>query len=143
MRLFIDFVNTQDLPHTIAILNNFLPSIFTSECFNERKLPFSEEAAQTEVGHLFEHILLEYLCDLSDFNGEEVMYNGITRWDWRKNEHGTFAITIDVPYDEINVLTRALGKSVKLLTLILSQPKTTFEYFLSPVNSLSISSQMA
>src|SRR5258706_436221 len=62
MKLNTPIVNTRELPETYQLLETDLPSILRSQCFNELHLPFASEVKSTEIGHLFEHILLEYLC---------------------------------------------------------------------------------
>src|SRR3989344_4488342 len=64
MELSIPSVTTKDFPQTFAILQKRLPSVLQSQCFNEENIPFLLEVKTTEIGHLFEHILLEYLCEL-------------------------------------------------------------------------------
>src|SRR5437868_15160394 len=63
MVLFSPTVNTYMIPQTHKILLKFLPRIYLSKCFNEKGLSFSQEVKKTEIGHLFEHILLEYIFE--------------------------------------------------------------------------------
>ncbi|KKR25220.1 MAG: hypothetical protein UT56_C0002G0034 [Candidatus Levybacteria bacterium GW2011_GWB1_39_7] len=58
-------IETDQLPKTFEILNKMLPSIFKSKCYNDKNLPFFIEVRSTEIGHLFEHIMLEYICQLN------------------------------------------------------------------------------
>src|SRR5579859_7486648 len=77
MALNIISVSTKDFPNTFDLLEKFLPSILYSQCFNDEKIPFCQEVKQTEIGHLFEHILLEYLClNKISFGGKKATYSG-------------------------------------------------------------------
>lgn len=122
MRLLIPQVNMQDFPQTSTILSLFLPSIFRSTCYNDEQLPFPEEVKCTEVGHLFEHILLEYLCLAKlDRGFDNAVYEGVTDWNWMRDPRGTFHITINTSREDFTVLSQALDKTTKLLNTILLQ----------------------
>ena len=120
MTLTIPTVNTRHIPSTFGILNKSLPSIFQSMCFNDEKLPFSTEVKATEVGHLFEHILLEYLCEEKSALGyKDVEYSGETKWNWREDPRGTFHITISSTENDLDIFQPALTKTILLVNKIL------------------------
>ena len=81
MRALSSTVNTIDLPQTFMILKKELPSILKSKCFNDKNLTFSREVRQTEIGHLFEHILIEHMCLIKIPYVDEVSYAGRTFWN--------------------------------------------------------------
>ncbi len=113
--------NTKNIPQTLGILKLHLPSIFFSKCYNPDNLPFTAEAAQTELGHLFEHILLEYLSDESiSIYKDRLIFSGVTTWDWTKEEKGVFRINIAVGQNDKDIFLNALEKSVTLLKKILT-----------------------
>lgn len=115
-----NYFNTQRLPATIPILNENLPSIFKCQCFNKDNKNFNEECKNTELGHLFEHIMLEYLCIGKIQNGEnEAVFEGVTNWNWEKETRGTFNIEIKTDVNDIKIVKKAFKKSVKLLKKIL------------------------
>ncbi len=125
MALAIPFVNTCDLPETYNILSKRLPSILYALCFNPNNFSFQEEVKATEVGHLFEHILLEYLSQEKTLLGyTDPVYKGETEWDWNFNPQGTFNITIDAGLDDRIVFVRALKKSMALLNRIVASEKS-------------------
>lgn len=120
MGLFTKIVSTSELPTTLAILQEFLPSILKSACFNEAKLPFYKEVRKTEIGHLFEHILLEYLCKIKTKKGfKNVEFSGVTNWNWEKHPRGTFHIQINAASEIRNIFPQALLESSNLLRLIM------------------------
>lgn len=120
MTMKIPCINTRELPHTFAILKRELPSILNTTCFNEFNIPFREEVKHTEMGHLFEHILLEYLClnKLADGHNRAV-YNGNTSWNWVKEKRGLFHIVVDVPASDKKYLEAALHQTHTLMSKLL------------------------
>ncbi|CAN5184193.1 hypothetical protein BH09PAT1_BH09PAT1_1100 [soil metagenome] len=122
MRLLIPEVNTCDFPMTRQLLGVYLPSIFTSICYNEDHLSFSEEVARTEVGHLFEHILLEFLCIIKLENGlNSATYEGVTDWNWVRDPKGTFHITIKAKSENLDILNEAITRTITLTNIILTK----------------------
>lgn len=86
--------HTNCLPSTVNVLEEYIPTIFENECFNYKKVPFRKEAENTEIGHLFEHMLLENLKLLSEEKYGHGDFSGETRWNWKKNKKGRFDIVI-------------------------------------------------
>lgn len=122
MKLLIPQVTTRDFPQTVKLLKSFLPSIFRSSCYNDDELQFKDEVIQTEVGHLFEHILLEYLClQKLDRGFNNAVYEGVTDWNWMRDPRGTFHITITATQEEFELFSSALQQTIKLTNIILLQ----------------------
>lgn len=120
MQLFTPVVNTCHMQHTYQTLKKLLPSILRAECFNDDNLPFYKEVRRTEIGHLFEHIMLEYLCIGKISQGHScVAFEGLTKWNWKKDTRGTFHIYINVGYKDFEIFHEALGQSIQLLKTIL------------------------
>lgn len=121
MTVFGAIVNTRNIPETYTILNKSLPQIFLSKCFNDDKLTFAKEVQCTEIGHLFEHILLEYLCDYKFSKGfKDVVFTGVTSWNWKRDPYGTFHIRINASHDDIDIFQKALKKTISLMSLIMN-----------------------
>lgn len=120
MQLNTEIVNTQFLPKTRAILEAQFPGVLHTACFNEQNLPFSEEVKQTEIGHLFEHILLESLCvEKMALGYEQACFNGRTDWNWQKEKRGKFHIFVDGVEDAKPFLSKALDTATHYTNLIL------------------------
>lgn len=123
MSLKTSFQTTKSLPHTYETLNTYLPGVLCTKCFNADNLPFEEKVKDTNIAHLFEHILLEYLIDerKKDNCDEKVTYRGVTTWDWRegKDPVGTYRITVSVSQEETMVLHNALRKAIELVERLL------------------------
>lgn len=137
MLLLKEPINTADIPSTIDILQNFLPNVLTTECFNDQNLPFHHEVKKTEIGHLFEHILLEYMCQLKISKGyKSAVYAGRTKWNWESEPRGVFHIHINCTLKDADIFPIALEKSITLIKIILHHNQ-----FLSPRKSLSARSK--
>ena len=114
-------VTTKSLPQTESILAKYLPSIFKCKCFNEANNDFKQECKNTELGHLFEHIMLEHLCMEKIANGqEEATYEGRTNWNWEKDPVGTFNINITAGLADLRNIEKAFKKSAGLLAKIIA-----------------------
>ncbi len=134
MTVFGMIVNTRSIPETYDILNTSLPQIFRSKCFNDDKLPFSKEVQSTEIGHLFEHILLEYLCDYKFTKGyNDAVFTGETSWNWKKDPYGTFHIRVNSAHDDIDIFQKALKKTIILVSLIMRNNEPLLPRTLQPV----------
>lgn len=120
MKMHAPILGTSKLPHTYSMLESQLPSILRSHCFNNKNQAFSKEVLDTEIGHLFEHILLEYLTKLKFlYDNKSVSFKGFTYWDWKKEEQGLFHIRIKAKTDVDHLLEEAVDKSIALLNGIL------------------------
>lgn len=121
MKMHSDMVNTRDIPWTFDFLQKNLPTILASTCFNDEHIPFAIEVTRTELGHLFEHILLEYLCQEKLMKGcDEAVFSGKTKWNWEKEPFGLFHIYIKMQSTDVELFPRALENSIALLEKIIS-----------------------
>lgn len=120
MKMIIPLLSTERMPNTIEILKAHLPSILRSKCFNENNYSFSKEVKKTEIGHLFEHMILEYLSLIKISESlSNPIHNGFTDWNWIKDERGVFHITLDAGVEDKYVLSRAISRSAELLNQII------------------------
>lgn len=76
------------VPNLARHLLSMLPSLREHECINRRNLSFEEELNQTELGHVFEHVILEVLS----LRG--ILTRGQTTWNWQRDPIGMYHITI-------------------------------------------------
>jgi hypothetical protein len=119
MHMKVTLFKTNQLPATYYILKNLLPGIFKHKCFNYGKHSFAKEVVNTELGHLFEHILLEYLCRIHMREGiTDFCLKGNTNWDWQNERKGTFHITVNSGFTNLKILQEALQRSIELMTII-------------------------
>jgi hypothetical protein len=134
MQAFSGVETTDDLPAAIRVLKQKLPNIFTSQCFNDQNLSFFEEAQHTEIGHLFEHILLEHLCATKAALGfDMVEFAGVTRWNWHKNPRGSFSIEISANQEDRIIFNEALKKTIHLMNQIFEESNHTIHPMVNDV----------
>lgn len=121
MRMHVPIANTRDVPGTRDFLHHHFPSVLSTTCFNRDHIPFAEEVQHTELGHLFEHILLDQLCIAKLTDGcDEAVYNGVTSWNWIKEETGVFHITVDIGRKEFRYFIMAFKETVRLLEQLIA-----------------------
>jgi len=119
MQVYSSFFSTAALPNTYKILKTHLPTIHLSSCVNEKNLPFSQEVRHTEIGHLFEHILLEYVYQKKEALGQKnILVQGETSWNWLQKPRGFFTIVVNVGVEEMDILQQALSPTIQLLQFI-------------------------
>lgn len=128
MNLNLNLINTKDIPLTAPILKKRLPTILRSTCFNEFNNPFYEEVKATEIGHLFEHILIEYICMLKIASGyAAVEYTGLTKWNWLIYPKGTFHITVSAGIKDKKILFAAISRTIKLIDFLFTSVRSQTE----------------
>lgn len=121
MQLHDQPISTRDLFDTNKILEEKLPSIFLNQCFNEKNLSFYEEAKNTEIGHLFEHILLEKLVlKKSALRKNSKPINGKTSWNWVKDPVGKFYIRLKPVHLDKREVLYSVEKAIELTNYIIS-----------------------
>ncbi len=133
------YVNTQKLLHTYSYFKNNLPTILQSDCYNAENLPFNIEIANTELGHLFEHILLEKLCEEKILHGQnEATFSGNTSWNWKKDPYGVFNIFVEIDNSDLNLINNSLLKTCAIFSAFLSNKNVNQKF----VNKLLMNSPM-
>lgn len=120
MNLFIPSVNTCDFPYTINFLRKNFPSVLRTQCFNYKNFSFDKEVVATELGHLFEHILLDQLCfQKMNLGFSRISYSGRTSWNWEKDKRGVFHIFINIKKKDQIFLNKALNDTINLFERLL------------------------
>lgn len=139
MKMNIPVVNTSNLLHTLSFLQKHSPRVLNTQCFNDKNLAFHSEVKATEIGHLFEHLLISelYLKKVS-LGHTNVVFNGVTSWNWLKDPHGLFHIVIDIGKKEAHLLMQVIKKVIQLMEKLLA-PALAFPPFLPAVRPVSLS----
>ena len=120
MRLLSKQLTTSEIPFTDELLKQHLPNVLRTQCYNDDNLPFSVEVRNTEIGHLFEHVLLEYLCQLKIAKGAaQAEYSGRTKWNWVRDPRGTFSIRLSCGKKDADIFPLALEKTIELMKIVL------------------------
>jgi hypothetical protein len=113
-------VLSSSFPATYEVLEQSLPSIFACKCFNDAGRPFKEEVMDTEIAHLFEHIVLEYLCKNKLAAGaDNASFRGETSWNWHIDPRGTFYIWINAGFADTFSFNQACQEAIMLFNQIL------------------------
>lgn len=106
---------TYGRPELVQYVLSRVPSLLTCRCINEKHLEFSDEIWNTEFGHLFEHILLEYISQIkADLHHIYEKVSGTTSWNWTKTPRGHFIIEIRPGFVTDAILSEALNKTINL-----------------------------
>lgn len=114
---------TREFPLTVPVLKERLPSVFSSECFNDRGLPFALEVKNTNFAHLFEHILIEQLClGTLDSGASRAEFSGRTTWNWEISPRGSYSIVLSASDRDTPVFRTAFAAAVSILEDILKCP---------------------
>jgi len=114
-------VTTRAYPETFTFLKQNFAPVLETKCFNAQHLPFTQEVKDTEIGHLFEHLLLSFLTLHKRAAGEKnTLFRGVTSWDWTKEPFGTFHITIYLDTADQKYVKGALSQSIILTRLLLA-----------------------
>jgi hypothetical protein len=132
MQLFDKRVNTTHITNIVELLQIYLPNVLQTQCFNYDNLPFTIEVQHTEIGHLFEHVLLEYLCQLKIAKGsQKATFAGRTSWNWIRDPKGKFYISLNCGKKDADILLLAIEKTIQLMKIILQrEQRQRFPYVL-------------
>lgn len=128
MDLLYNRLNTEEMPAIVSLLKKNLPSVLSTICYNDKNLPFHKEVKNTEIGHLFEHIMLEYLCQHKMAKGaRSATYIGKTKWNWTRDPMGRFHIHLTCGMKDADILPLAIENTVSLMKLIMdNNPQPLF-----------------
>ncbi|MGB4440951.1 MAG: hypothetical protein WBJ62_01850 [Coriobacteriia bacterium] len=90
-----------------------LPGLAGHRCLNDAGKTFAEEIADTEVPHLFEHVVLELMAEA----GSPRSLKGETAWDFKRDGRGVFRVSLE--YDDDLVCLGAIKSADRLVRYIL------------------------
>jgi hypothetical protein len=123
MKLLSPHVRTGEFPQTLSILREIVPTVLQTRCHNDLHLPFKKEVIDTEFGHLFEHLIIDYLSrDHLKFSRPRSCYRGVTEWNWKLDPRGTFHITISAGKKERKRMYDAIAVSYSIIEKIFQSP---------------------
>jgi hypothetical protein len=86
-----------------------LPGLERHTCANGDGRTFAEEVADTEVPHLFEHVVMELMAQA----GSPRSLKGETSWDFKRDGHGIFRVSLE--YDDDLVCLGAIKFADKVM----------------------------
>jgi hypothetical protein len=76
------------------ILFRMFPYLAAQRCYNDLHLSFRREATNTEIPHLFEHLLLEVQRQVRRGIVNPAPIRGQTEWNWTVDPRGVFHVTV-------------------------------------------------
>lgn len=121
MQMLLPHVSTGSIPNNVEFLAKNCPGVLKTQCFNEQNLPFFIEVKNTELGHLFEHLLLHQLCSKKISKGHnQAEFKGVTQWDWEKEPYGSFRITINLSREDLKFFTKSLRATITVFEKLVS-----------------------
>ncbi|HET6385089.1 MAG TPA: hypothetical protein VFJ58_16990 [Armatimonadota bacterium] len=83
---------TGDSPHLPRVIFQLFPDLTLDKCENDFGLSFEEECQDTEIPHLFEHLVMEMQGQSLNHAHE---LTGVTYWDWTVDPRGCFHVEVD------------------------------------------------
>jgi hypothetical protein len=92
-----------------------LPGLGTHRCENGADLTFADELADTELPHLFEHVVLELMARA----GSPRTLRGETAWDFKRDGHGIFRVSLE--YDDDLVCLGAIKTADRVMGYLLGR----------------------
>ena len=103
---------THTIPELPRCLFELFPHLARHQCHNGQNRSFAEEALETEVPHLLEHLIIELQSQISD--GGTI--SGETEWNWRKDPRGMFHVHLD--YQDEYVVLGAIRLAERIMSAI-------------------------
>lgn len=98
-----EHLRTSAVPGLAAAVIDALPGLRGHRCDTAGVITFSEEVADTELAHLVEHVALELMA----MAGSPDTLRGETEWDFARDGHGTFSVSLE--YDDDLVCIAAIS----------------------------------
>lgn len=92
-----------------------LPGLAGHRCSTGPERTFAEELSDTEVPHLFEHVVLELMAEA----GSPRDLRGETAWDFRRTGNGVFRVSVE--YDDDLVCLGAIKTADRLMCYLLGE----------------------
>jgi hypothetical protein len=102
---------TSQVPHVPRGLFRMLPRLGKHTCHNDRGVSFKQECRQTEIPHLFEHLIIE--LQLQAQQQETDYLTGETEWDWQVDPRGYYHVYVD--YDNELLAVGAIRLAERVL----------------------------
>ncbi len=122
-------ISTDKLPKTADTIEQVLPSVFNTTCYNDQGKCFKDEIKNTETAHLLEHLIIEFMVQKEKMRGNKITIKALTSWNWNKNPFGSFKITIKAPQVAKRSFKDSFNASISLMEKIFNQangqPKQT------------------
>ncbi|MDI6827623.1 MAG: hypothetical protein QME62_03955 [Armatimonadota bacterium] len=83
--------STEHAPHIPRLLFKLFPHLARHRCDNDNGYTFKKESRNTEIPHLFEHLIIELQGQVQ----KSKILKGETQWNWRIDPRGRFHVYVD------------------------------------------------
>jgi hypothetical protein len=110
-----------------------LPGLARHRCRHADGRPLTEELADTEFAHLFEHVALELMV----LSGSPRTLEGETRWDWDMDPRGTFRVSLQYD-DDLVCLGAVKGASAVVRSLAGGAPVPSIDAIVSGLREVRL-----
>ena len=111
---------TSQVPHLPRRLFRLLPEMATHRCENGHGLSFRQECRDTEIPHIFEHLIIE----LQGRAQPVEVLRGETEWDWSVDPWGQFHVTVE--YENELLALGAIRLAEKMIRALDQKELETF-----------------
>jgi len=104
--------STRHAPHIPKLLFKLFPHLARHRCDNENGYTFRRECQETEIPHLFEHLIIELqgqALRISALKGE-------TQWNWEVDPRGRFHVHVD--YDSEILVLAAIRAAERIINAL-------------------------
>jgi hypothetical protein len=104
--------STRHAPHIPRLLFKLFPHLARHRCENGNGYTFRRECQETEIPHLFEHLIIELQGQaqrVSSLKGE-------TQWNWRVDPRGRFHVYVD--YDNEALVLGAIRVAERIINAL-------------------------
>ena len=104
--------STRHSPHIPKLLFRLFPHLAKHRCENENGFTFRRECRETEIPHLFEHLIIELQGQaqrISSLKGE-------TQWNWKVDPRGRFHVYVD--YDNEMLVLGAIRVAERIINAL-------------------------
>ncbi len=102
---------TSQVPHVPKLLFQMIPRLSKHTCENGAGLSFRQECQNTEIPHLFEHLIIE--LQLQAQRRPTDLLRGETEWNWSVDPRGHFQVTVE--YDNELLAVAAIRLAARIL----------------------------
>lgn len=106
-------LRTSQVPGLVDSVRGLLPGVFRHRCTSPGSGLFASEAPDTEIAHLFEHMVLELMV----MAGSPRTLEGRTDWDFPRDGSGVFHTTLAC--DDDSVAVGAVHGALEMLDALL------------------------
>jgi len=102
---------TSQVPHLPRRLFRLLPRLGRHTCHNEAGKTFRQECRETEIPHLFEHLIIE--LQLQAQQNPDDFLSGETEWNWTVDPRGRYHVSVD--YDNELLAVASIRLAARIL----------------------------